>query len=121
MRNLHGRAGHSVDWCNVGNTDVGIAKKTKTLFDDRLIEIVRRPFLFIIVLYGAIQSVFKLHFIVGIQIYILQISIFIFFIVGIYIVYRVYNESLEAWSQKKGGDQSMFGAVLKPILKKLRE
>jgi small-conductance mechanosensitive channel len=98
---------------------IGIARKTKTLFDDRLIEIVRRPFLFIIVLYGAIQSIFKLHFIVGIQIYILQISIFIFFIVGIYIIYRVYNESLEAWTQKKGGDQSMFGAVLKPILKKI--
>jgi small-conductance mechanosensitive channel len=98
---------------------IGIARKTKTLFDDRLIEIVRRPFLFIIVLYGAIQSVFKLQFIVGIQIYILQISIFIFFIVGIYIIYRVYNESLEAWAQKKGGNQSMFGAVLKPILKKI--
>ena len=98
---------------------IGIARKTKTLFDDRLIEIVRRPFLFIIVLYGAIQSIFKLHFIVGIQIYILQISIFIFFIIGIYIIYGVYNESLEAWAQKKGGNESMFGAVLKPILKKI--
>jgi small-conductance mechanosensitive channel len=98
---------------------IGIARKTKTLFDDRLIEIVRRPFLFIIILYGAIQSVFKLHFIVGLQIYILQISIFIFFILGIYIIYRVYNESLEAWAQRKGGDESMFGAVIKPIMKKI--
>jgi small-conductance mechanosensitive channel len=98
---------------------IGIAKKTKTLFDDRLIEIVRKPFLFIISLYGAIQSVLKLHFLVGFQIYIFQISIFVFFIIGIYIIYRVYNESLEAWTQKKGGDQSMFGAVLKPILKKI--
>jgi len=98
---------------------IGIARKTKTLFDDRLIEIVRRPFLFVIVLYGAIQSVFKLHFTLGLQIYILQISIFVFFIIGIYIIYRVYNESLEAWAQKKGGNESMFGAVLKPILKKI--
>lgn len=98
---------------------IGIARKTKTLFDDRLIEIVRRPFLFVIVLYGAIQSILKLQFIVGIQIYLIQISIFIFFIIGIYIIYRVYNESLEAWTQKKGGEESMFGAVLKPILKKI--
>jgi small-conductance mechanosensitive channel len=97
---------------------IGVARKTKTTFDDRLIQIVRTPFLFVIILYGAIQSVFKLHFTVGVQIYILQISIFIFFIIGIYIVYRVYNESLEAWAQKKG-EQSMFNAVLKPILKKI--
>ena len=98
---------------------IGLAKKTKTLFDDRLIQIVRRPFLFIIILYGSIQSVFKLHFIIGFQFYILQVSIFVFFIVSIYIIYKVYNETLEAWTMKKGGETSMFGAVLKPILKKI--
>jgi len=98
---------------------IGLAKKTKTLFDDRLIEIVRRPFLFVIILYGAIQSVYKLHFAIGLQIYIFRISIFIFFIAGIYIIYKVYNETLEAWAMKKGGGTSMFGAVLKPILKKI--
>jgi small-conductance mechanosensitive channel len=98
---------------------INLAKKTKTLFDDRLIEIVRRPFLFIIILYGSIQSIFKLHFTIGIQFYILRGSIFIFFILIIFIIYKVYNESLEAWSQKKGGKKSMFDAVLKPILKKV--
>jgi MscS family membrane protein len=98
---------------------IELAKRTKTLFDDRLIEIVRRPFLFIIILYGAIQSVFKLHFTIGFQFYILQVSIFVFFILGIYIIYKVYNETLEAWTMKKGGETSMFGAVLKPILKKI--
>jgi small-conductance mechanosensitive channel len=98
---------------------IELAKKTKTLFDDRLIAIVRRPFLFVIILYGAIQSVFKLHVTIGYQYYILRASIFIFFIAGIYIIYRVYNESLEAWEMKKGGETSMFGAVLKPILKKI--
>ena len=98
---------------------IGLAKKTKTLFDDRLIQIVRRPFLFIIILYGAIQSVFKLHFTIGFQFHILQVSVFVFFILGIYIIYRVYNETLEAWTMKKGGETSMFGAVLKPILKKI--
>lgn len=98
---------------------INLAKKTKTSFDDRLIEIVRRPFLCIIILYGTIQSVFNLHFTIGLQIYIFRISIFIFFILGIYIIYKVYNESLEAWSEHKGGNTSMFGAVLKPILKKI--
>ena len=98
---------------------INLAKRTKTLFDDRLIEIVRRPFLFIIVLYGAIQSIFKLQITLGLQFYILRISIFIFFILGIYIIYKVYNETLEAWTIKRGGETSMFGAVLKPILKKI--
>ena len=57
---------------------IELAKKTKTMFDDRLIAIVRRPFLFVIILYGAIQSVFKLHFTIGYQYYILRASIFIF-------------------------------------------
>ncbi len=98
---------------------IELAKKTKTLFDDRLIEIVRRPFLFVIILYGAVQSVFKLHITIGLQFYILRVSIFVFFVAGIYIVYRVYNETLEAWTMKKGGETSMFGAVLRPILKKI--
>jgi len=98
---------------------IGLAKKTKTLFDDRLIEIVRRPFLFVIILYGAIQSIYKLHFTIGLQIYIFRVSVFVFFIAGIYIIYKVYNETLEAWTMKKGGETSMFGAVLKPILKKI--
>jgi len=98
---------------------IGLAKKTKTLFDDRLIAIVRRPFLFIIILYGAVNSVFKLHITIGLQFYILRISIFVFFIVGIYIIYKVYNETLEALAMKKGGETSMFGAVLRPILKKI--
>jgi small-conductance mechanosensitive channel len=98
---------------------IKLAKKTKTLFDDRLIEIVRRPFLFIIVLYGALQSVFKLHFAIGLQYYILRVSIFVFFILSIYIIFKVYNETLEAWAMKKGGETSMFDAVIKPILKKI--
>ena len=98
---------------------IGLAKKTETLFDDRLIEIVRNPFLFVIILYGAIQSVFKLHFTIGLQIYIFQASLFVFFIAGIYIIYKVYNETLEAWAMKKGEGKTMFGAVLKPILKKI--
>ncbi len=98
---------------------INLAKKTKTKFDDRLIEIVRRPFLCIIILYGAVQSIFNLHFTIGLQIYIFRVSLFVFFILSIYIIYKVYNESLEAWSEHKGGKSSMFDAVLKPILKKI--
>ncbi len=98
---------------------INLAKKTKTMFDDRLIEIVRRPFLCIIILYGTVQSIFNLHFTIGLQIYIFRISLFFFFILSIYIIYKVYNESLEAWSEHKGGKAPMFDAVLKPILKKI--
>ncbi len=96
-----------------------LAKRTKTLFDDRLIEIVRFPFLFIIILYGAVQSVFKLHISLGLQLTISQVSIFLFFVFGIYIIYRVFNEVLEAITEKRGGETSMFGAVLRPVLRKI--
>jgi len=98
---------------------INLAKKTKTLFDDRLIEIVRRPFLFIIILYGAIQSILKLHFTIGLQYDMLRTSSFIYFILIIYIIYKVYNESLEAASHKKEGETTMYDTVLKPILKKI--
>lgn len=98
---------------------INLAKKTKTNFDDRLIEIVRRPFLCIIILYGALDSIFKLHFTIGFQVYIFRIAIFVFFILIIYIVYKVYNEVLDAWSHKKGKKDTMYDGVLKPILKKV--
>lgn len=98
---------------------INLAKKTKTNFDDRLIEIVRRPFLGIIIIYGALQSILKLHFTIGFQVYIFRLSVFIFFILIVYIIYKVYNEVLDAWPKKKGSKDRMFEGVIKPILKKV--
>jgi small-conductance mechanosensitive channel len=98
---------------------IGFAKQTKTPLDDKLIEIVRWPFMFFIVLYGAVQSISKIIVSPGTQISISKISVLIFFILAIYIIYRVFNEILEALTEKKGGDTSMFGAVLRPVLRKI--
>jgi small-conductance mechanosensitive channel len=98
---------------------IGFAKKTKTPLDDKLIQIVRWPFLFIITLYGAVQSIYKIIAAPGIQFSISRISVLIFFILGIYIIYRVFNEILESYTEKKGGDTSMFGAVIRPVLRKI--
>ncbi len=98
---------------------IGFAKRTKTTLDDKLIEIVRWPFLIIIILYGAVQSIFKVIITPGIQFSISRMSVLIFFVLGIYMIYRVFNEILEALTEKKGGNASMFGAVIRPVLRKI--
>ncbi len=98
---------------------IGFAKQTKTTLDDKLIEIVRWPFLLIIILYGAVQSIFKVVITPGTQLSISRISLLIFFILGIYIIYRIFNEILEAFTEKRGGETSMFGAVVRPVLRKI--
>ncbi|EMR74737.1 small-conductance mechanosensitive channel [Thermoplasmatales archaeon SCGC AB-540-F20] len=79
----------------------------------------RRPFLAIIILYGSIQSVFKLNIALGLQLSLSKISILVYFVLIIYITYRIFDELLEALTKKKGGETSMFGAVLRPVLKKI--
>lgn len=98
---------------------IGFAKQTKTPMDDKLIEIVRWPFLLFVVLYGAVQSVCKILINPGIQLSISRISVLIFFVLGIYILYMIFNEILEALTEKRGGETSMFGAVLRPVLRKI--
>jgi small-conductance mechanosensitive channel len=98
---------------------IGFAKKTKTPLDDRLIAIVKWPFLLIIILFGAVQSICKLITSQYVEFSISQISVLIFFILGIYIIYRIFNEILEAYTSKKGGNTSMFGAVIRPVLRKI--
>jgi small-conductance mechanosensitive channel len=98
---------------------IEIAKKTKTLLDDNLIEIVRRPFLALIILYGSVQSVLKLNIALSIQLSLSKISILVFFVLIIYMLYRVFDEILEAMTKRKGGETSMFGAVLRPVLRKI--
>lgn len=98
---------------------IGFAKQTKTSLDDKLIEIVRWPFLLIIILYGAVQSIYKIIVAPGIQFSISKMYVLIFFVLGIYIIYRIFNEILEALTEKRGGNTSMFGAVIRPVLRKI--
>ena len=98
---------------------IGIAKKTETLLDDILIEIIRRPILFLIVLYGGVQSLFEMNINLGLRASIDQITQFIFFVVGIYMAYRIFDEILEEITIRKGCKTTMFGAVLRPVLRKI--
>ena len=98
---------------------IQIAKKTQTLFDDILIEIIRRPILIIIVLYGGVQSLFELNINVGLRVTIDQITQFLFFIIIIYMAYRIFDELLEEITIRKGGKTTMFGAVLRPVFRKI--
>jgi len=98
---------------------IGFAKKTKTYLDDKLIEIVRWPFLFFVILFGAVQSICKIIESPGIKLSVSKISVLIFFLLAIYIIYRVFNEIIEALTEKEGGNKSMFGVVIRPVLRKI--
>lgn len=98
---------------------VGLAKKTKTEFDDSVVEIIRKPIFLIIILYGIIISIIRFGINVGYQASLYQIYFLIVVIIAIYIFYRVFNELLDEITKKRGGDKSNFGSVLKPVLKKV--
>jgi MscS family membrane protein len=98
---------------------IQVAKKTQTMFDDILIEIIRRPILILIVLYGGVQSLFELNINVGLRVTIDQITQFLFFVIIIYMAYRIFDELLEEITIRKGGKTTMFGAVLRPVFRKI--
>ena len=98
---------------------IQIAKKTQTLLDDILIEIIRRPILILIVLYGGVQSLLELNINMGLRVTIDQITQFLFFVIIIYMAYRIFDEVLEEITLRKGGKTTMFGAVLRPVLRKI--
>ncbi len=98
---------------------LGLAKKTKTEFDDAVIEIVRKPIFLIIFLYGLIVSIIRFGINIGYQASLFQIYFLIVVIFGIYIFYRVFNEVLDEITKKKGGKDSTFATTLKPVLNKV--
>jgi small-conductance mechanosensitive channel len=98
---------------------IGIAKKTETLLDDTLIEIIRWPILFIIILYGSVQSILELDINLGLKLTLQQFSLLIFSIIGIYMAYRIFDEILEEITKIKGGKTTIFGAVLRPVFRKI--
>ncbi len=98
---------------------VGLARKTKTEFDDAVVDIIRRPVLLIVILYGFIVSIIRFGINVGYQATLYQFYFLIVVFIGIYIFYRVFDELLDEITIKKGGETSNFGTVLKPVLKKV--
>lgn len=98
---------------------IEVAKKTKTLLDDALIEIIRLPILIVIIMYGAVQSIFELEINLGLRASITQITYFLYAIIGIYLAYRIFIEILDEITKVKGGKSSIFGSVLRPVFRKI--
>ena len=98
---------------------VGLAKKTKTEFDDAVVEIIRKPIILIIFLYGVIVSIIRFGINIGYQATLYQLYFLIVVIIGIYIFYKVFHELLDEITKKKGGEKSTFATTLKPVLSKV--
>jgi small-conductance mechanosensitive channel len=96
-----------------------VSQKTKTEIDDIIIEIVRRPVLVLVLLYGIVYSVIKLNINISVKATLSQIYTFIVVIIGVYVSYRIFSEILEEITSKRGGASSTFGTVLKPVFKKI--
>jgi len=94
-------------------------EKTKTKFDDILIEIIRRPIIILIIIYGIISSLLQLNINLGVRITIYQTYSFLVVIIALYVALRAFNEFLDEFSRKKGGKKAPFNAVLKPVFKKI--
>ncbi|MEF8880161.1 MAG: mechanosensitive ion channel domain-containing protein [Candidatus Thermoplasmatota archaeon] len=94
-------------------------RKTDTQIDDILIEIIRRPILLLIIAYGFLYSTLKLDIRIGFKATLGNIYSFIVVIVGVYVAYRVFDEILDEISRRRGRGKSVFGNVVKPILKKI--
>ncbi len=95
------------------------AKKTKTDVDELIIRMLRRPILFLILIYGFIDSVMKLNLALGIRTTIYQIYMIIVIVIGVVITYKILIAILNQISKERGGRDSPFGQVLKPVLEKV--
>lgn len=96
-----------------------LVKKTETLLDDAIIEIIRIPILIIIILYGSIHSLMKLDISIGLIASLNTLYMIILVFTVIYMAYRIFDEILEELTLKKGGRFSTFGTVLKPMFRKI--
>jgi small-conductance mechanosensitive channel len=94
-----------------------LVRKTKTKLDDAIMDIIRKPVLIIVILYGFITSVLKLSFEIGIRVSLYQIFTVIVLGIVVYILYKVYDEILKEISIRRGGLSSSFGRVLRPIFR----
>jgi small-conductance mechanosensitive channel len=94
-------------------------KKTETLLDDAIIEIIRRPALIIIVLYGGLHSLMKLDINIGLLASLNSVYTIILVFTIVYVSYRIFDEILNELTLRKGGQFSTFGTVLKPMFRKI--
>lgn len=94
-----------------------LAKRTETRLDDLIVEMLRKPILILILLYGIIHSVMRLNIQVGIRATVYQIYSLIVIFIGIYVVYKIFDGVLDEISERRLGDT--FANVLKPVFEKI--
>ncbi|MEF8848820.1 MAG: mechanosensitive ion channel domain-containing protein [Candidatus Thermoplasmatota archaeon] len=98
---------------------ISLVRKTETKLDDRLIELIQKPVLLLLILYGIIHSVLKLNIKIGFRATIYQVYTLLVVIIGIYVAIRIFEEVLREVTARKGGKSSTFGTVLKPLFEKI--
>lgn len=103
----------------IGPVIHSFARKTETQLDDLMVRLIRKPILILIFLYGLIDSVLTLNLTLGIQTTIYRVYMLIVVIIGVYVAYRILQGVLEEITRKKGGEETAFGQVLKPVLEKV--
>lgn len=96
-----------------------LAKKTKTKLDDAIVDILRRPIIILIILYGAITSIIRFGISLDLKETLYQIFNVIVLGIVIYALYRIYIEILEDIAKRRGGKKSTFSRVVKPVFRKL--
>ncbi len=94
-----------------------LAKKTETRLDDLIVEMIRKPIMVLVLLYGIIHSVMRLNIKVGLRASIFQIYSLIVIFIGIYVVYKIFDGVLNEISERKLGDT--FANVLRPVFEKI--
>lgn len=96
-----------------------IAKKTKTDFDEILLNMVRRPLLIFIFIYGFIHSLLRFDMPVAIRANLYQIYSLVALLIGVYVTYQIFDGFLKEIASRRGGESAPFGKVIKPIFEKI--
>jgi len=95
-----------------------ITKKTKSDLDRLMLKMIRIPLLVFIFLYGFIHSLFRLDIPFEIQATLYQVYSLLVLAIGIYVAYKILDGILDEISLRRGGAQSPFERILKPVLEK---
>ncbi len=97
----------------------GFTKKTKTNVDEVIIRMIRKPLLIIIFIYGLLESLMKLNLRLGIRATIYQVYLLTIVVIGVFVTYRILLAVLKEIMNERGGSDTAFGTVLKPVLEKV--
>lgn len=96
-----------------------LAKRTETTLDDALVKLLSKPVLLFVFLYGAIDSLLKLNLGLGTQVFLWKVYKVALIIIGVVVVYKIIDAVLEEVAERRGGEESAFNNVLKPVIEKL--